>query len=446
MAKSVKLTPASGKIEFNGTAGVLGFTISADTSGNMVITDGSGIKFFHANTSGGEVIINGAKFIVNGGTVIPVFSVTGNVSNPEQGMLIYNSSDDNIYRYTGTQWLVSLASEVITSVITKTDNSVLIDSSSPIVVNDMTLTPSSSGTYLVNFNSQFTVDDTSSETLQAKTDLIVLYNELMALPSTESGHVPTYGSETLGPGVYTQVGATNVTGVLTLDAGGDSTELFVFRCTGAFTTGASAEVVLTGGTLSSNVWFVAEGASSTGASTIFRGSIISNQAAVSTGAFTSIEGRMFAITGAVGIGDTSVFTEPSGTSESTLGILTSFNLFTGTGNVTNTGPSNIALSIGTNAGTITGFGTATVGGSIIPGGASSISIFSCGVYVDGVVVEDSLRSTSKPFEAETFGFPIILQSVATITSGQTIDIRGYSSLGEQTIGPRMSLVIIPITT
>ena len=327
--------------------------------------------------------------------------------------------------------------------ITSDNNIVVINNQTPIIITGMTATPSA-GSYLVNFNSQFTVDNLSSETLQAKTDLIALYDELIALTPTETGHVPTYGSETLSPGVYTQAGATNVTGVLTLDAGGDSTALFVFRCGGAFTTGASAEVVLTGGALSSNVWFVAEGASSTGASTIFRGSIISNQAAVSTGAFTSVEGRMFAITGAVGIGDTSVFTEPTGTSELTLGTLTAFNLFTGTGNVTNTGPSNIALSVGTNSGTITGFGTATVGGSIIPGGSNPLSIFRCGVYVDGVIINDSLRSTTRPFQAESFEFPVILQTVATITVGQTIDIRAYSSIGEQHIGPRMSLMMTPV--
>jgi hypothetical protein len=327
--------------------------------------------------------------------------------------------------------------------VTSDNTIVIIDNQEPKIVTGMTASPIT-GSYLVDFNSQFTVDNLSSETLQAKTDLIALYDELIALTPTDTGHVPTYGSETLSPGVYTQAGATNVTGVLTLDAGGDPTALFVFRCGGAFTTGASAQVVLTGGALSSNVWFVAEGASSTGASTIFRGSIISNQAAVSTGAFTSVEGRMFAITGAIGIGNTSVFTEPTGTSQSTLGSLTSFNLFTGTGNLTNTGASNIELSIGTNSGTITGFGTATVGGSIIPGGSNPLSIFRCGVYVDGVIINDSLRSTTRPFQAESFEFPVILQTVATITAGQTIDIRAYSNLGEQHIGPRMLLLITPI--
>ncbi len=328
--------------------------------------------------------------------------------------------------------------------ITSEDTTVSLSNSTPKIITGMTATLAA-GTYVVNFNSQYTVDDTSSETEQAKTELISLYNALIALTPTETGHIPTYGSETLSPGVYTQAGATNITGVLTLDAGGDSTALFVFRCGGAFTTGASAEVVLTGGALSSNVWFVAEGASSTGAITVFRGSIISNQAAVSTGALTSIEGRMFSITGAVGIGYSSIFTEPVGTSELTLGTtLSSFNLFTGTGNVTNTGISNIKLSIGANLGTITGFETAIVGGSIVPGGAAEITTFNAGVFVDGVLAANSLRRTNKPFESIGFEYPVILQTVATTTEGQVVDVRAFSSIGLQNVGPRMAFVITKI--
>jgi hypothetical protein len=73
-------------------------------------------------------------------------------------------------------------------------------------------------------------------------------------------------------------------------------------------------------------------------------------------------------------------------------------------------------------------------------------VFRVGVYIDGVIIQDSLRSTSRPFVAETFEFPIVLQTVATITAGQTIDVRAYSELGIQTVGPRMSFVYTPILT
>jgi hypothetical protein len=327
--------------------------------------------------------------------------------------------------------------------ITKDTGLLIVDNTTPTIITDMTASLNA-GSYLVNFNAEFIHNNLDSVTSVAKTDLLALYNELMALPATQTGHIPTYGSETLLAGVYTQTGATNITGTLTLNANGNPNAVFVFRCAGAFTTGASAEIVLTGGALSSNVWFVSEGASSTGASTVFRGSIISNQAAVSTGAFTSIEGHMFTVTGAIGIGNASVFTESVGASQLTLGSLTAFSLFAGIGNLTNTGASNIALSVGTNSGTITGFNTATVGGSIIPGGSSPLSILHCAVYIDGIIINDSLRSITRSSSIENVECPIVLQTVATITLGQTIDIRAYSEIGIQHVGPRMSLTIMQI--
>jgi hypothetical protein len=320
---------------------------------------------------------------------------------------------------------------------------VFITNSTPTIVTGMTATPGA-GSYLVNFNSQYTIDDVSSQTAQAKTDLIALYNQLMALTTTVTRSTTVYGNgEILTGGVYDYTGATTLNGILTLDAQGDSTKQFVFRCTGAFSTNISSEIELIDGALSSNVWFVSEGAGSTGGSSIFKGSILANQAEVSTGALTNFEGRLLTITGANSI-DSTTFTLPTGISQFTLGSISTFTLFAGTGAVSNAGASVIPQNVGTNAGAITGFGTATVGGSIIEAGAGSISIFRCGVYIDGTIIDNSLRSTTRPFQAESFEFPVILQTVATITAGQTIDIRAYSNLGEQHIGPRMSFVVTPV--
>ena len=327
--------------------------------------------------------------------------------------------------------------------ITSNSNTIPVLNTTPIIVTGMTATPGA-GSYLVNFNSEYTVDDTASETSQAKTDLIALYDELMALTTTVTRSTTVYGNgETLTEGVYDYTGATTLNGILTLDAQGDSTKQFVFRCTGAFSTNVSSEIELISGSLSSNVWFVSEGAGSTGASSIFKGSILANQAEVSTGALTNFEGRLLAITGANNI-DSTTFTLPTGTSESTLGSISSFTLFTGTGAVGNAGASVVPQNVGTNVGAITGFATATVGGSIIPGGAAEVTRFNAGIYIDGILIPNSKRTTNKPFEAIDFEYPVILQTVATITAGQTIDVRAYSSIGEQHLGPRMSFVITPV--
>ena len=336
-----------------------------------------------------------------------------------------------------------------TRIIAKRDNndtSVAITSSTPTIITGMTHDVASSVPQLVNFNSQFTVNTTSSETAQVKADLIALYDRLVALTATVTDHAATHGSETLGPGVYTTAGAMNITGTLTLN--GSATDLFVFRCAGAFTTGAAAEVILTGGAVSSNVWIVAQGAASTGASTVFRGNIMANTAAVSTGASTSIEGRMMAIDGAVGIGAASIVTAPTGTSVQALGTLASFNLFTGDGAISTTGTdTTVALGIGTNDGAITGFVVANVGGNIVPGGSPNIAEFHVGVYIDGVLIPDSVRTSHRSADHEGSEHLIVLQTVADITQpGQCIDIRAYNTLGTCTVGTGMIMVLTPITT
>ena len=371
-------------------------------------------------------------------------AVTGSYITSETDSQTLSIAGDQLSISNGNTLTLPSTSTTISPLVFTSDNTIVaIPTSTPVIVTGMTATPSA-GSYLVNFNSQYTIDDVSSQTAQTKTDVIALYDELMALTTTVTRAGGVYGNgETLTAGVYDFAAATSLNGILTLNAQGDSTKQFVFRCTGAFTTNTFSEVALTGGALSSNVWFVSEGAGSTGADTIFRGSILANQAAVSTGARTTMEGRLLNITGQNSI-DTTTFTIPTGTSGFDLGILDTFTMFTGTGALGNAGASVIPQSIGTNAGAITGFATATVSGSIISAGSPSQSTFSCGVYIDGVLISNSRRTTDKPFEALDFEYPVILQTVATITEGQTIDIRAYAELGEQHIGPRMALSLIPI--
>jgi len=326
--------------------------------------------------------------------------------------------------------------------VTASANVVIANIATPTTITNMTLTPAA-GNYLVTYNSEYTSTLTGSVTSTAAADLAILYAALMALTPTVTDHAPTYGNETLGPGVYTQAGASTTTGILTLDADGDPDALFVFRCAGEFSTAVASEVVLINGATSNNVWFVSEGAASTGANSILRGSLLANQAATSSGANATIEGRLLAITGAIGIGDTSIITEPTGTSAISLGTINQFSLFTGVGSLTNTGASEIALSIGTNEGTITGFGTATIGGEIYVAGAPELAVISYGVYVDGVLIPNSLRTQSQT--SLVSGWPIALQTIATVTEGQVVDVRTAVPIGAFAVGPGMSLVLLPIS-
>lgn len=359
----------------------------------------------------------------------------------QQGRLWHDSATNTIYVSDGTTpgGIPIQSSVTATSVVRNA--AVTADSNTPTVITDMSLTLAA-GRYLLLFNSEY-ADTVSIVTATAAADLARLYDYLTELPATVTDHAAAYGSgETLGPGVYTQAAASSIAGTLTLDAAGDPDALFVFRSAGALTTGAATEIVLINGAVSNNVWWVAEGAISTSANSIIRGSLLTNQAAASTGAGTQVEGRMLAINGAVAVGDTSIFTAPTGTSTAPVGTVSLFSIFAATGAVSNTGASVIALSVGTDSGSITGFETATVGGTIYPGGVSALAVISFGMYVDGVLVTDTLRSQVQL--RDRVGRPMTLQTVITLTSTQTVDVRTQVPIGEFTIGPGMSFVALDL--
>tara|TARA_R110000796_G_C14541246_1_gene432938 strand:- start:559 stop:1662 length:1104 start_codon:yes stop_codon:yes gene_type:complete len=320
----------------------------------------------------------------------------------------------------------------------------VVDSSDPILIPDMSI-GAMSGSYLTQFNGQFKVTQASSYTLEAKSELTTLYNALMALPVTDATHGVGLGNgETLLTGVYDITGAANVAGTLTLS--GSDTDIFVIRSSAAFTTTASSTVVLADGAVSSNVWFVSQGAASTGASSIMKGNIVTNQAAPSLGAGTDLEGRMFAINGAPSL-NASFITTPTGTSSITVGsVLEEFSMFAGVGSLSNTGASTISLSVGTNAGTVTGFGTATIGGDIYAGGGLTLGRIYYGIYVDDLLVDNSLRYATIPSDEIDFEFMIVLQSVLTTTAGQVVSVQCYSAIGEMLITGEKSFIMNPVNT
>jgi hypothetical protein len=336
--------------------------------------------------------------------------------------------------------LTNLPSPTVLSAVAST-TTVTANNKVATTITNMTLTPPA-GTYLATFSSQYTAPLLASVTSVAAADLAILYTELTDLTPTVTDHSPAYGSgETLGPGVYTQAGASSIAGTLTLNGGPN--DLFVFRCAGALTTGNGATIVLTGGAVSSNVWWVAQGTITTGNNPVLRGSFFANQDAITLGSGASIEGRLLTVNGAIGINSADL-TAPTGTSVLDQGSLTQFSIFAAIGVLTNTNASTIELSIGTNDGTITGFETATVDGEIYPAGEPDLAVISYGIYVDGVLIADSKRGQTQTRLQS--GWTMTTQTIATVTAGQTVDVRTIVPLGGFAIGPAMSLILMPVTT
>lgn len=303
--------------------------------------------------------------------------------------------------------------------------------SAPTIVPGMSASPVA-GTHNVTFNGQY-ASAVSSTTAQAASDLTAAYNTLMALPATVTGHAPTFNTETLSPGVYQISGAGSIVGskTLTLDGQGNSSSLFVFRMTGAFSTGASAVVNLINGANANNVFWVAQGACSIGAANTFRGTVIS-LAAINIGSGSIIEGRIASAGGALS-GTASTVYKPSGTSQISMGTFDSFAMFTSSGGVTNTGVSTIAGNIGTNLGAISGFESSTVNGNFYTQAFTS-SVLTFGLYNNGTLVPNSSRSAVA--SAATSAATAILDAVVTTVTNDVLDVRVKIDSGTMTTGNR----------
>lgn len=300
----------------------------------------------------------------------------------------------------------------------------------PSIVSLMTLSPVA-GTHKVTFNGQYSATATSM-TAQASSDLSTTLNTINNMAATGT-HILVFGAETITPGVYDVAGAGSVTTstIVTLDGQGNANSIFIFRMTGAFSTGASAVINLINGAQASNVFWVASGAITLGASTIFIGTLIS-LVAVSCAAGCTNTGRLASTGGAVNI-TTSTITKPPTASQVVLGAFNSFALFTSAGGVGATGACTVTGDIGTNAGTITGFETSTVNGGFYTS-ASISSIFTLGVYNNGILVPNSSRVITA--NQSTSAAVAILDAIVTTIAGQSVDIRVKIDSGTMTTGNR----------
>ena len=337
------------------------------------------------------------------------------ITLPATGLMIYNHTLNDGQLNVGTPsapiWIGIKAQEgaMIDSVTEGGEINTI--STTDLLVPGMTMSPSP-GTYMVLFNAQMFNEVLVSE--QAVIDLNKIYYELMAIPATNTTHIPVFGNgETLLPGVYDLAAATSVAGTLTLDGGGDPNAVFIVRTGGALSTGASATVVLTNGAASNNIFWVAEGAISMSATTTMKGTLLAHTGAITMDANSNLEGRMFSTTGAISMGP-GILNAPSGVSYIDLGVLSTFVIFSINGAISNAGGSIINGDVGNAEGAITGFDG--VNGNVYGGGGTSNSGASYSIYQDGVEVVNSRRKTNMHSTI------VSLQSMVTVTAGDTIEI------------------------
>ncbi|MHB1774357.1 MAG: ice-binding family protein [Acidimicrobiales bacterium] len=117
------------------------------------------------------------------------------------------------------------------------------------------------------------------------------------------------GGLTLSPGVYKAPSSIGLTGTLTLNGGGDSNSQFLFNIGSTFTSASASKIVLENGAQACNVFFAVGSSATFGTSSVLFGTFIA-LASITANTGTGVDGRLFALTGAVSL-DTNLVTVPN---------------------------------------------------------------------------------------------------------------------------------------
>jgi uncharacterized repeat protein (TIGR01451 family) len=152
-----------------------------------------------------------------------------------------------------------------------------------------------------------------AQSLQAQSDTTILYLDLASQPCTSDVTGQELGGRTLAPGVYCATSGLQLTGALTLDAGGVANAVWVFKAGSTLISASNSSVVLTNGANPCNVFWQVGSSATLGTNTIpaktsFVGNIVAlTSIALQTGA--NLSGRALARNGAVTL-DSNIVTVP----------------------------------------------------------------------------------------------------------------------------------------
>ena len=225
---------------------------------------------------------------------------------------------------------------------------------------------------------------TDAMSAQAANDVTAAYNDLS---SRIGGAVisTTLEGQHLFPGLYNLGAASSLNGDLILDGGGDPDALFIIQIHGALTVGASiiSTLSLINKASAGNVYWQVDGQFELGASSVFRGTIITN-GAINLLEGSTLLGKGLSIAGAISLHNTLVTTYPSaagtitGTAivcQSQTGVTYSVPAITNATDYIWTLPTGAIISAGANSNAITvDYGSSAIDGNITVQGSNSTGL------------------------------------------------------------------------
>jgi hypothetical protein len=224
--------------------------------------------------------------------------------------------------------------------------------------------------------------DNDGVSAQCAADLLIAYNFLDAATPNYFPASLLGNGQILTTGVYAIPEASTLNLNLILDAEGNANARFIFQIEGSLASSANAKVKLINGALACNVFWKVEGQIILATGTTMRGTMIANNAAITTYTGDTVEGRLMSTAGAIIVDGILAYTpigcgSPvlTGPIAPELGASACYVLFSSDGPVTNTGITTATGDIGTNVGLTTGFNPLDITGTIhpIPDGSTAQS-------------------------------------------------------------------------
>lgn len=129
---------------------------------------------------------------------------------------------------------------------------------------------------------------------QARADGLDAFNAAMNIPGgIDSTANSELGGLTLQAGVYRYTSGVSLTGILTLDGGGNADASWVFQITSTLITASASSIVLTNGASACNVYWAVGSSATLGAASEFVGNILAESSiSLTTGA--TVNGGLYA--------------------------------------------------------------------------------------------------------------------------------------------------------